>query len=144
MFAYKGFDLPVYQREDRESRTIEIWAESRVVEVFDENDRDEALFLVADLNSNYYRAVDEIATNPLAGHPAERLTFPGTTTEEICEAMDLIYRIGGEGHVREHLTPLFEADLIRFDRNDRAWLTEDATYAWLKWEAIAMAAGHKI
>lgn len=144
MFAYRGFDLPVYHREDRESRTIEIWAESRIVEVFDESDRDEALFLVADLNSNYYRAVAEIATNPLAGHPAERLTFPGTTTEEICDALDVIYRICGEGHPREHITPLYEAGLITIDSDHRCRLTEDAAYAWVEWETRAMAAGHKV
>lgn len=99
--------------------------------------------LVATLIGRFRRALTEIATNPRAGHPAEYRTHEDTTTEEICDALDLIYRIGGEGHLRVHLTPLYEAALITIDSDHRARLTKDAKDAWLAWETRAMAAGYK-
>lgn len=144
-FTYRGHDLPLSTYIDRDMSRIElIDPRGDVVEAFHLNDRAEAEALRDRVNADFERCVREIATNSRAGHPAEKLSFPGTTTEEICRSLDYIWTCGGDGYPREIITPLFEADLIYIEQpNHTARLTEHAVRAWEAWDAKCSEAGHR-
>lgn len=142
-FTYEGHDLPLALSVDLDmSRINLIDPHGEVAEFFDIRNRDEAEALLATINGAFERAVREIVTNPRAGHPAARLTGTGTTTEELCLALDYIWTCGGDGYPRAILTPLYEAGLITIDTAHTARLTEHAVRAWEVWDARCAKAGH--
>ena len=142
-FTYEGHDLPLALSVDLDmSRINLVDSRGEIAEFLDIRDRVEAEALRAKLNAGFERAVREIVTNPRAGHPAEFLGYPGTTTEEICLALDYIWTCGGEGYPREILTPLYEAGLITIDAASTARLTELTAYAWQAWNVRCLKAGH--
>jgi hypothetical protein len=144
-FTYKGHNLPLWTSIDRDMSQIALCDERcEVVETFDLSERMEVEVLVATLNARFERSSREIATNPRAGHPAEFLTSPATTTEELCDALDHIWMCGGDGYPSRIITPLCKAGLIYIEQyTDTARLTDDTAHAWQVWCDRSLAAGHR-